>query len=47
MLREKGAELLKPYGAGLSVGLASLHETESSYDLYKRADRHMYGEKKK
>jgi len=39
------AELLAPYGAGLSIGLTQLGGNDSVQDLLHRADLHLYAEK--
>ena len=45
VLRDQCSELLKPYGSGLSVGVATLRKGESLDDLFRRADSHMFREK--
>jgi diguanylate cyclase (GGDEF)-like protein len=45
-LLKQGMEFLKPWGAGLSIGIATVQNKECPEDFFKRADSHMYMEKK-
>jgi diguanylate cyclase (GGDEF)-like protein len=46
MLKEKGDNFLGQYNSSLSIGTAALRDADSPDDLFRRADKNMYREKR-